>query len=152
VLVNEMNREPITEVAAGGVVFRRAGDGSLSVLVIRDGHGNWGLPKGHLEAGETAEVAAIREVEEETALRDLRLGALIRTSEWSFRSERGLIRKICHFFLIEAPMGDAAPLLTEGITVCEWLSPEVARGRVTFDTTRVVLDEAMAMLAGGSVS
>jgi 8-oxo-dGTP diphosphatase len=40
------------------------------VLVVhRPGHDDWSFPKGKLEAGETWEEAAVREVEEETGLR-----------------------------------------------------------------------------------
>jgi 8-oxo-dGTP diphosphatase len=52
--------------AAGGVVV----DGDGRVLVVhRPSHGDWSLPKGHLEPGETFEQAALREVLEETGLR-----------------------------------------------------------------------------------
>ncbi len=50
--------------AAGGVVLR---DGCV-LLVHRPAYDDWTLPKGKLEAGETWEQGALREVEEETAL------------------------------------------------------------------------------------
>ena len=51
--------------AAGGVVVR---DGHI-VVVHRPRYDDWSLPKGKLDPGETWERAALREVEEETALR-----------------------------------------------------------------------------------
>jgi len=51
--------------AAGGVIVR----GERVLLVHRAGHADWSFPKGKLERGETWEEAALREVEEETALR-----------------------------------------------------------------------------------
>ena len=51
--------------AAGGVVVR---DGRIAV-VHRPRYDDWSLPKGKLEAGESFEEAARREVEEETGLR-----------------------------------------------------------------------------------
>jgi 8-oxo-dGTP diphosphatase len=51
--------------AAGGVVVR---DGRI-VVVHRPRYDDWSLPKGKLDAGETWEDAALREVEEETGLR-----------------------------------------------------------------------------------
>jgi 8-oxo-dGTP diphosphatase len=51
--------------AAGGVIVR-AGQ---VLLVHRPKYGDWSLPKGKLEDGESWEEAAVREVEEETGLR-----------------------------------------------------------------------------------
>ena len=54
--------------AAGGLVVRRHG-GFLQVAIVhRPMHQDWSFPKGKLEVGETFEVAALREVEEETGL------------------------------------------------------------------------------------
>jgi len=59
-----------TEVvrAAGGLVVRRHG-GELQIVVVhRPVHQDWSFPKGKLEAGETFELAALREVREETGM------------------------------------------------------------------------------------
>ena len=55
------------ETSAGGVVYRLH-DGHALFLLIRDSYQNWGFPKGHLESGERAEEAALREVREETEI------------------------------------------------------------------------------------
>ena len=52
------------EKSAGGVVLY-----NNKALVLRRFSGDWVLPKGHIEIGETPEIAAIREVEEETGIR-----------------------------------------------------------------------------------
>ena len=49
------------ETSAGGVVYRLE-SGTPLFLLIRDSYANWGFPKGHLEAGERADEAALREV------------------------------------------------------------------------------------------
>jgi 8-oxo-dGTP pyrophosphatase MutT (NUDIX family) len=55
--------------AAGGVVVREA-EGTLQVAVVhRSRYDDWSLPKGKLIEGESAEEAALREVEEETGIR-----------------------------------------------------------------------------------
>ncbi|MBQ2187329.1 MAG: NUDIX domain-containing protein [Bacteroidales bacterium] len=53
--------------AAGGVVVID------NQFVAIERHGIPDLPKGHIEKGETPEVAAIREVEEETGIKDLEI-------------------------------------------------------------------------------
>src|SRR6266581_8238617 len=61
----------VNEFSAGGLVVDLAGDvprGALIGRTDRLGRLLWSLPKGHIEAGETAEQAAVREVEEETGI------------------------------------------------------------------------------------
>ncbi len=56
--------------AAGGVVWRRDGDGPARVLVVhRPRYDDWSLPKGKLDDGENGPDAAVREVFEETDLK-----------------------------------------------------------------------------------
>lgn len=53
--------------AAGAVLWRRAPSGGILVALIhRPRYGDWSLPKGKLDSGETAPVAAVREIAEET--------------------------------------------------------------------------------------
>jgi 8-oxo-(d)GTP phosphatase len=55
--------------AAGGVVWRPAGAEPEVCLVHRPRYDDWSLPKGKLDAGEHPLAAAVREVDEETAVR-----------------------------------------------------------------------------------
>ena len=50
--------------AAGGVVWRPADDGIAIAIAHRPRYDDWSLPKGKLDAAESWEEAALREVEE----------------------------------------------------------------------------------------
>ncbi len=54
---------------AGGVVYREGSNGVVCLLVRSTDGQSWVLPKGHIEAGETPDVAALREVREEAGVR-----------------------------------------------------------------------------------
>ena len=53
------------EISAGAIVYTYIDD-LRYYLLIKDNHGNYGFPKGHLEKDETETEAAIREIKEET--------------------------------------------------------------------------------------
>jgi 8-oxo-dGTP diphosphatase len=56
--------------AAGGVVVRRSRTGEREIAILhRPEYDDWTLPKGKIEADETPEDCALREVREETGLR-----------------------------------------------------------------------------------
>jgi 8-oxo-dGTP pyrophosphatase MutT (NUDIX family) len=78
--------------AAGGVVWRTAGDGVEIVLVHRPPpHDDWSLPKGKLEPDERHRDAALREVWEETGLR-CELGP--RLTETRYETPRGEDKRV----------------------------------------------------------
>jgi 8-oxo-dGTP pyrophosphatase MutT (NUDIX family) len=139
---------PIEETSAGGVVFRRANGDQALFLLIRDSYRNWGLPKGHLEAGEEAADAALREVAEETGLTDLVLRAPIQEIDWFFRFRRRLIHKTCAFFLMESVAGEPCPQRDEGITACRWLPFDTALTTVSYANAREVLSAAGRLVGG----
>jgi 8-oxo-dGTP pyrophosphatase MutT (NUDIX family) len=137
------------ETSAGGVVFR-VDEGRALFLLIRDSYQNWGFPKGHLEAGEAAEAAALREVSEETGLSDLAIRGEIETIDWFFRFRGQLIHKVCHFFLMQTRESSTLPQRAEGITACRWSRYEDAANLVSYANARDVLHRAQEMVLESS--
>lgn len=135
------------EVSAGGVVYRLE-DGRPLFLLIRDSYRNWGFPKGHLEKGERAEAAALREVAEETGLGDLAVRGTLSTIDWHFRFRGKLIHKLCHFFLMETATARTSPQREEGITACKWLPIDEALALISYANAREVLQRAAEMVGG----
>jgi 8-oxo-dGTP pyrophosphatase MutT (NUDIX family) len=136
------------EQSAGGVVIRAIA-GDVHVLLIRDPYGKWGLPKGHLEGGESSRDAALREVREETGLAELTLGPELGTIDWYFRFEGALIHKYCDYFLMVSHDGEARPEVDEGITECVWLPVEEAVTTVAYDNARQVVVRAREVIRSG---
>lgn len=146
-----MARDTRAETSAGGIVFRLA-NGEPRYLLIRDSYRNWGFPKGHLEAGEQPETAAVREVGEETGLKDLAIRGLVDTIEWDFRFRGDLIHKVCHFFLMESGRSRTSPQRTEGITACRWSTFREAERMVAYRNAREVLRRANDMIRSSAAS
>jgi 8-oxo-dGTP pyrophosphatase MutT (NUDIX family) len=82
----------VRETSAGGVIFRCEEDGPHFLLIL-DGYNNWGFPKGHIDPGESPDLAARREIEEETGLGNLILRAPLGLIDWYFRQGDQLIHK-----------------------------------------------------------
>ena len=133
------------EHSAGGVLVRYQ-SGAWNALVIRDPYGKWGLPKGHLEPGESEEEAAAREVEEETGLKPDAMGPQLGTVHWTFRRGARKVLKHCTFFLMRSCAGDAVPQKAEGITDCAWFPLWEAARKIPYRDTRNVVLRAAGMI------
>ena len=139
------------ESSAGGVVFRMS-RGQPLFLLIQDSYGNWGFPKGHLERGERADTAALREVMEETGLDSVSVVAAIATIEWFFRFRGRLIHKNCQFYLMETATTDTRPQQAEGITACRWSTLDEGLKLIGYENARGVLRHASELLASRSAT
>lgn len=83
----------------------------------------WDLPKGKLEKGETPEIAALREVSEETGLQNV-TEKNFRCSTWHTYELKGKkILKQTYWYNMEARKNqDSKPQTEEDITELQWLS------------------------------
>lgn len=67
--MSKKNKERRKTTSCGAVVWRLR-EGKLELLLIKqfEHKDSWGIPKGHMDAGETLEECARREVKEETGV------------------------------------------------------------------------------------
>lgn len=105
--------------AGGGLVINTKGE----FLLIRRS-GLWDLPKGHQEPGEDIGATALREVEEETGLKNLTLGDFICvTYHTYFRNERWHLKHTWWYRMTcTGAECDTVPQTEEGITEVRWVA------------------------------
>jgi 8-oxo-dGTP diphosphatase len=101
--------------AAGGVVIDEEG---RVVVVHRPRYDDWSLPKGKLDAGESFEEAALREVEEETGLRCV-LGEEL--DPVHYRDNKGR-PKIVRYWLMHVE-DDPGFVANDEVDELRWLAP-----------------------------
>jgi 8-oxo-dGTP pyrophosphatase MutT (NUDIX family) len=123
----------VTVRAAGGLVVRDGDDGIEVLVVHRPKYGDWTLPKGKCEAGETDEDCARREVLEETGL-ECRLGEEL--SSTTYLDSRGRHKRV-RYWLMRPVGGELA--FTHEVDTARWLTPAQAAALLTYDRDREVL-------------
>jgi len=139
------------EFSAGGVLVRRL-NGRWMVAAIRPAgkpQGLWALPKGRIDAGESGEATALREVEEETGARGRSLGKLGDVKYWfNWGGER--IFKVVSFFLVRyegGRLGDISDAFRHEVAEVSWLPLDEAPKLLAYRGEKEMAVKALAALA-----
>ncbi|MBN2746799.1 MAG: NUDIX domain-containing protein [Bacteroidales bacterium] len=114
-------------VAAGGWVF----DTSNRLLMIHR-RGSWDIPKGHLDANETLEECAIREVQEETGLDKVQIDRYLGISYHIYKLKGEWILKLTHWYKMKSDsIANLVPEEKEGITTVKWIEEKQIEENLT---------------------
>ena len=105
--------------AAGGVVINKK---NQKLFIKRLGH--WDLPKGKLEVGESFDLAAKREVEEETGILISKVEEKITNTYHIYLTESGkpILKKVVWYEMLSLDKSIPVPQKEEGIDEVKWLS------------------------------
>jgi 8-oxo-dGTP pyrophosphatase MutT (NUDIX family) len=130
--------------AAGGVVLRDGPDGPQVLVIHRVRYDDWSLPKGKLDPGESAEAAAVREVEEETGV-TASLGLELPSVAYEVRGQPKRVR----WFRMEPVAGDPAQRPGDAeVDRAAWWPVEVALGALSYEHDRALLRSVVDGTAG----
>ncbi|WP_062059946.1 NUDIX hydrolase [Aquimarina longa] len=110
-------------IAGGGKVY----NSSKKILFIYR-NGKWDLPKGKAEKNEDMETTAIREVEEETGVKDLVVNKFLYKSYHVFKRNGEFRLKVTYWFEMKTSYdGKLIPQINEGITKVKWKNRKRAK-------------------------
>lgn len=135
--------------SAGGVIYRSGGAAVEVALIATNSLQRWGLPKGHVRRGETAEAAAVREIAEETGLSG-EIDRHLATIDYWFRAGPTRIHKYVDFFLVRYVEGALLPQQAE-VDDARWFALEDACGLASFEREREILAMVREIFASGEV-
>jgi 8-oxo-dGTP pyrophosphatase MutT (NUDIX family) len=122
---------------AGAVVFRKR-DSQVHYLVVSSSDGiNWVVPKGHIDPGESPEVAALRELAEEAGV----LGEIVASLSARDFVKTGKAARVQFFLVRETGSTDSI----ENRTI-RWEEETAARQLLTFAEAREALNEGATIV------
>jgi 8-oxo-dGTP diphosphatase len=141
-----------TQTSAGGIAFRQSSSGPVEIALILVGktESRWQLPKGTVDAGETPEIAAVREVREETGI-STEIIAPIETIEYWYYSkgkERVRFHKFVHFYLLRPLDVDAELKHDWEVEEARWVNIDAAIDMLAFKSERDLVVKAREMIQG----
>jgi len=110
-------KEVVQEPTAGGVVFRRSKDtNEIEFLLIQDAKNRWTIPKGHIEPNEPPKDTTLREITEETGLKEMKVMNWLGKIHFRYRRATSLVLMTTDIFLVHG-LGDTDDLKPE-----EWIN------------------------------
>lgn len=127
--------------AAGGVVINPENN----ILFIHR-LGKWDLPKGKIEKGESREVAAVREVEEECGIFNLELKDFINSTYhiYTERDGKKILKTTYWFAMFYSGNETPKPQIEEGINEVGWKNQEEIESQIrpsTFQNIKLILND-----------
>ncbi len=102
--------------AAGGIVFNNQNEVLMIYRLNR-----WDFPKGKVEFGEICQRTAVREVQEETGIRGLKVGDSLPITYHTYELHEEKILKMTYWFKMDAPKQHLTPQKEEDITQAVWV-------------------------------
>jgi len=138
----------VEQVSAGGAAFRRTDSGYEVALISVNPSCRWQLPKGLIDAGESAEIAALREVREEAGIETDLIELIEKIEYWYFgdnRGERVRFHKTVYFYLL-AYRGGAVENHDAEVIEARFVGGDEAIKMLAFKGEQAVVEKALKML------
>jgi 8-oxo-dGTP pyrophosphatase MutT (NUDIX family) len=132
----------IEELSCGGIVFYKDNNKIKYILIKHKLGKHWGFPKGHIEEGETEEIAALREIKEETDIDSIIIEGFKEKTKYNPIKK---ISKTVIFFLTKTNSLYFKPQKKE-IDECRWASYEEALKLLTYKNQKELLKKAHLFL------
>ena len=123
-------------IHSAGAVLYTVINGERRYVLVREKNGSYGMPKGHVEAGETLAETALREIREETGVTaTLHAAEPVTVDEYPIAG--GDVKRVSWFvahYADQTPVADRTQVL--GVLV---LPVEAALKTLTYNSTREIL-------------
>ncbi len=133
-----MKSKIIRKFSAGGVVLRKQNH-QYEILLLekqKDTNKEWLLPKGEIEEGEKSQDTVLREVTEETGLKDIEIISEIDKEEYFYRTsgekDKLIFKNVRYFLIKSSDKNHPIPQKEEGFISAKWFSLDQALKVATY--------------------
>ena len=120
--------------SAGGIVVCEIEGEKKVLLAQHSGHKGWDFPKGHIEKGEGAKEAAVREVEEETGVK-AEVVEKAGETQYFYKEGKEKVFKTVTYFLMRY-VGEGKATTAFEVMAMEWLPIDKVEAKLTFKDTQ----------------
>ena len=116
-------KEIVREPTAGGIVFRPTADNKdIEILLIQDSKNRWTIPKGHIEPGETAKQTALREIGEESGLKEVEAISWLGKIHFKYRRAEKLVLMTTQVYLVQSLDKNERPTKEKWMNGIRWFT------------------------------
>ena len=127
-----------------GIILFHRFPRSIKYLILKHKKGHWAFPKGHGNGDESKMETALRELYEETKIKDIRFitDKIMLKEKYIYYNRRNQkIDKIVEYFVAESGTTDVK-ICKKEILNYKWLTLNSAEKIITFEQSKQILKEA----------
>ncbi|MDR1522556.1 MAG: NUDIX domain-containing protein [Endomicrobium sp.] len=146
----------VKETSCGAIVYKIKSASPVFLLVKSVKGNRWGLPKGHMEKSETERETAIREIFEETGIKQLQFDDTFRqediyiidneeTEKLGYKIEKHVI-----YFLALSTGQEVLEYDRSEISESKWVNFQEAKKLLLFHNSKEILSLAYKKITGGN--
>lgn len=132
------------EISSGGIIVF-----GNTILLLRKYNGDWVLPKGKVEDGESMMQAAIREVYEEAGVK-AKVEEYIGKINYKFKNSRNreeTVMKTVHWYLMSTKNMNANPQKEEGFIEAKFVHMDRVEELLKYDDEKKIIKEAIVAIS-----
>lgn len=145
-------KEIVREPTSGGIVFRfNEKKNDIEILLIQDSKNRWTIPKGHIEAGETAKQTAIREIGEEAGLSHIKVLSWLGKIHFKYRRIDRLVLMTTQIYLVRALDNKERPTKEKWMNGIKWFSFRDALNAIEYDDIEKLMLIAKKRIRAGDL-
>ena len=124
----------------------------IEILLIQDSKNRWTIPKGHIEPGETARATALREIHEESGLKNVELLTWLGKIHFKYRRFDKLVLMTTQVYLVRALDDKERPTKEKWMNGIKWFKFPDALDAIEYEDIEKLMLIAKKKIRSGELA